>query len=488
MVFTINGYAEINEMPGLSHAVPSNPGSNDENHNIGNKLEGFLKKQLSAENALTQDPAANISFTFKNTPLADVVSALSRQANINIIMDKDVDTKITVTSVYTGTSVEEILKRITTSMDLVYRKNGDGYIITPWMESYIDVNKVYEFGGGPSGGGGSSGGVVTTGTAATPSVNNSSQNKYDGGTPVMTDFGGYMNSLLNIVRPMLSRHGVISYMPTGFLYVHDYPSKVKAIEELFSIDNSKRDEINLKITIVRIDYNKEHESGINWSKVFEGFKLGNGSQLEIGANFLASLSGQTDNVFNLGYKNPNSNLSVVLKALQKYGSTKLIHSWQTRAMTGSVLPFKLTQSAWYSTGDIIQVVNNQTITSPQIASTDVGLEILLNPIKYNNRYLVNTSVKMSSIVGQQSIGKLTLPNIENNLVTVPIKMAKGEQVIVSGFKIRSTDKNSAGIPLISRLPILEYLFGYKTSQDRTSEMAVIITIDQDDDQDSEVSL
>ena len=99
--------------------------------------------------------------------------------------------------------------------------------------------------------------------------------QYSASQVSISDFGGYMDAVINQVKPMLSKQGVVTYMPTGFLYVRDYPSRVKAIEEMFDADNSRREEVDLKITIIRIDYNKDYESGINWTKVFKGFQVGN---------------------------------------------------------------------------------------------------------------------------------------------------------------------------------------------------------------------
>jgi type II secretory pathway component GspD/PulD (secretin) len=167
--------------------------------------------------------------------------------------------------------------------------------------------------------------------------------------------------------------------------------------------------------------------------------------------------------------------------LESYGNVKIVHSWETRAMTGSVIPFDLTQLVWYSTGSTVQVINNQTITTPQISNTPVGLSLMLNPLKCDDRYLVNTSIKMSSVVSQQTIGDLVFPNIENNAVSVPIKMLPGEQIVVSGFKIKNTTKSSLGLPLLSQIPILEYLFGFKSTQNQTSEIVVVISLNKKSD-------
>lgn len=61
--------------------------------------------------------------------------------------------------------------------------------------------------------------------------------------------------------------GVITYMPSGFIYVRDYPSKIRSIEKMLRLDDEKRETVNLKITILRIDYKKNHETGVNWKAV-----------------------------------------------------------------------------------------------------------------------------------------------------------------------------------------------------------------------------
>jgi type II secretory pathway component GspD/PulD (secretin) len=267
-------------------------------------------------------------------------------------------------------------------------------------------------------------------------------------------------------------------MPTGFLYVRDYPSRVRSVEEMFDVDNNKREEVDLKITILRIDYKKEYESGINWSKAFQGYQVGSPSSATINSNFLSDLTSKTANVFTFSYANTLKNINITAQLLASYGNVKIVHSWETRALTGSVVPFDLTELIWYSQGSIIQVINNQTITTPQVSNTPVGLSIMLNPTKFGDKYLVNTSIRMSTVISQQTIGDLSFPNIENNAVSVPIKLLSGEQVAISGFKVRNVTKNTVGLPILSQLPILEYLFGYKTAQAQNSEIAVVISVNR----------
>lgn len=473
-----------------------------EDSDIGIQLDKFMnldreRKIGSVQGALAgigESPSL-INLNFKGVPIEDALTVLSKQAGMNITLDKDVNTRHTVSVVYSGGSAESALKNIIGGMDLTFKKTPDGFIITPWKESYISINKVYEYigaGGGigtqPTGGGLNNPAMQQSGFPGIPSapaLSSPGASQSSGTQQVnITDFGGYMSSVMSVIRSVLSREGVVTYMPSGFIYVKDYPSRIKAVEEIFNFDNTKREEVHIKINIIRLDYKKEYETGISWSKIFEGFKTGSPWRGNVEGNFLSTLK-DAPNVLTLGLKNINANLDGVLKALGKYGDVKMVHSWETKALAGSVLPFNLTQLVWYSTGSTVQVIGEQTITTPQITNTSVGLSLLLNPTKYDeSKYVLNTSVKMSSIVGYQSIKDLSFPNIEDNSVSVPIKMMPGERIVISGFKIKGSTKDTVGIPFLSDLPILGHLFGYKAGNNRTSEIAVIISLDNVKGEDS----
>ena len=466
-------------------AVPEAP--SDSSPELGKQLHKYLDKEN--KDALIGDGNADnlITLNFKEVPIADAITVLSKQAGINITLDRDIQNTLTVTSVYTGTSTEDAIRSITTGMDLVYKKTQGGFLLLPYAESYIDVNKVFQYLSNATQGSNASANnqqqqSSSTGGAAgsqMATIVGTAPGQYGTSSVALSDFGGYMDQVIAMIKPMLSKQGMVTYMPTGFIYVRDYPSRVKSVEDLFVMDNDKREEVDIKITILRIDYKKEYETGISWSKVFEGFKTGSPVQAAISGNFLSDLAGQTSNIATVTYNNALKNISGVAKLLSNYGDVKIVHTWETRALTGSVIPFDLTQLVWYSAGSVIQVINNQTITTPQVANTPVGLSLILNPTKFDDtKYLVNTSIKMSSVVSQQTLGDFQYPNIENNAVSVPIKLLSGEQVAISGFKIRSSTKNSVGVPLLSQIPILDYLFGYKASQNETTEIAVVISLNK----------
>jgi hypothetical protein len=416
-----------------------------------------------------------LSLDFRNVPLKDAIVSLCSQAKVNIILDKEVDPSLLVTAAYEGVSLEDALKTITYGLDLSYKKQGNIFIITPFEEKYIDVNKLLSESTTQSLSQTQDNSTATQQASqmsqSTTSTDTTSQETAYGG-----DFGGYIDNVISNLQKILSPRGVITYMPSGFIYVRDYPSYVRAVERMLKIDDEKREEITLKITLVRVDYKKEYATGVDWSVILGGAKDSLPVQIDVGTKFLGKLIGDSD-AASVKITNSKSNITSIIKAMSQYGDVDIVHTWETRAMSGTVLPFELTQDIWYSQGRVVQVIENQTITSDVINKESVGLKILLNPIlQQEGRYLVNTKIELSNIIGFQRVGDQEMPQTERNLLKIPIKMEKEDKVVISGFKIKNQDSQSGGIPLLARIPVLKHLFGFTKTTDRLSELSVIISI------------
>lgn len=419
-----------------------------------------------------------LSLDFRNVPLKDAIVSLCAQAKVNIILDKEVDPNLLVTAAYEGVSLKDAIKTITYGLDLTYKKQGSIFIITPFEEKYIDVNKLLSEESITSSTSASQPVSGTNNATTTQGIKSTSQttSTSPGDTTYGSDFGGYIDDLIINLQKILSPKGVITYMPSGFIYVKDYPSYVRAVERMLKIDDERREEINLKITLVRVDYKKEYATGVDWSVVLGGAKDKLPVQIDIGTKFLGNLIGDND-VASIKIANSKNNISSIIKAMSEYGDIDIVHTWETRAISGTILPFELTQDVWYSQGKVVQIVENQTITSDVISKESVGLKILLNPLlQQDGKYLVNTKIELSNIVGFQKIGEQEMPQTERNFLKIPIKMDKEDMVVISGFKIKNQNSQSSGIPVLAKVPVLKYLFGYTKTTDRLSELSVIISI------------
>lgn len=429
-----------------------------------------LKRAILSEAVEKNTDKKTVSLHFNGVALNDALLSLGRQAGANITIDREIDaSKVKVSAYYEGESFEEAIEAIISGLDYACRKAADGtYAVTPYEEAILNVHDVYvrhkeslsdtSLTNNRVSSMAVTGGYASSGVPAVSSGPSSTGDK-------MQD--REVSKTIESIRKMLSSKGVVAPMTTGFIYVRDIPSRVKMVREMLRTDSGKRKTITMKITLVRIDYKDEYETGLNWWALL---KQKNPS-ISLNTNFTQTMG--DNNVATLLVT--DEDFSGFIKMLGTYGDVHVVHSWESSAVSGAVLPFEMSQTVWYTTGSIVQVINNQTITTPQMASMEVGLKMTVNPIKMEKEYLVNTSVDLSNLLGFQVIEKIELPQVERNYVSIPIKMSVGEMVAISGFKIKSTDKKKVGIPLLGNLPVLSYLFGYNSAKDRTSELTVLIS-------------
>ena len=433
-----------------------------------------LTRAILSEAVVKSVGKRTVSLNFNGVPLSDALLSLGKQANVSIAIDREIDSsKVKVNSYYEGDSFEDAIETIIFGLDYGYRKTAEGaYVVTPYEEAILNVHDVYvrhkESLSDPS--------SLNNRSlaAANPSASGNSLNSVNpagssGSSHSLTvdrPEDREISKITESIKKILSPRGVVTPMTTGFIYVRDVPSRVKMIREMLKTDSLKRNTITMKITLVRIDYKDEHETGLNWWAILKT----RSPAITLNTNFTQTMA--NDNVATLVVT--DQDFSGFIKMLGTYGDVHVVHSWESRAVSGSVLPFEMSQTVWYTTGSIVQVVNNQTITTPQMASMEIGLKMTVNPMKMGKSYLVNTSVDLSNLLGFQVIEKIELPQVERNYVSIPIKMSVGETVAISGFKIKGTDKKRTGIPLLGNLPVLSYLFGYNSAKDRTSELTVLI--------------
>ncbi|MEM7828284.1 MAG: hypothetical protein QW561_02985, partial [Candidatus Aenigmatarchaeota archaeon] len=222
----------------------SDKGRNSDSDSSERKQEDILKTR--------------ISLNFREVPLKDAIVSICSQTGINVTLSKDIDQLTSISAYYEGLSIEDALKAITSGLDIAVRKEGNVYVITPFEERLFDVNKISIMQGGSmsqssvstapsaSPGPAQSGAQTAVSSPAAPSGGMPAPAQQPGTSAISgsgaTDDEG-INAIISAVRTLLSPRGVVSYLPTGFIYVKDSPSRIRTIESVLNMDNTKRREI-----------------------------------------------------------------------------------------------------------------------------------------------------------------------------------------------------------------------------------------------------
>jgi len=129
-------------------------------------------------------------------------------------------------------------------------------------------------------------------------------------------------------------------------------------------------------------------------------------------------------------------------------------------------------------GSQIPVVTNTVTTgvvSGAVQYKDTGVILKIKPF-INDSGLV--SMEMTQEVSNyhyQNIGGADYPVIDKREATTYMVVQDGQTVVVGGLIQENIGRTRAGIPFLSKIPVLGYLFGYTSDTFRRSEIILLLT-------------
>jgi general secretion pathway protein D len=137
------------------------------------------------------------------------------------------------------------------------------------------------------------------------------------------------------------------------------------------------------------------------------------------------------------------------------------------------------ETAQINVGDQISVDTGTTTgsggvtqTSRQYISTGVLLDVTPR-INAGGRVTLEINQEISAPA--PASGGSSNPNISTRKAKTVVNVASGETMVLAGLIQRTNGRSSAGVPLISKIPVLGGLFGTQSFNDRRTELVVLIT-------------
>ncbi len=179
------------------------------------------------------------------------------------------------------------------------------------------------------------------------------------------------------------------------------------------------------------------------------------------------------NGFNFGYSSGGTN--IILQALSQVSTTRVLASpnllvlnnGTARLEVGSQVPIE-TQSATSNLTNTAQTVNS-------IAYKDTGVILNITPrVNASGLVLLDMSEEVSAPITTTS-STLNSPTISQRRVTSSLAVSDGQTIGLAGLIQENRQNGTSGLPLLKDLPVLGFLFGYKTQATTRTELIVLIT-------------
>jgi general secretion pathway protein D len=127
----------------------------------------------------------------------------------------------------------------------------------------------------------------------------------------------------------------------------------------------------------------------------------------------------------------------------------------------------------YQTGAATAVVSS--LVNTQFQYQDVGVNIEMTPtIHFDHDVTLKIKIEVTSQSGSVTISGVTEPIISQRVVDQVIRLREGEASILGGIQDNQTLQTWTGIPGLSSIPILKYLFGSKDNTIKNDEIVFVV--------------
>ena len=273
-----------------------------------------------------------------------------------------------------------------------------------------------------------------------------------------------------------------------------WKQKQKEEQQKQNVEQGNLKQIVIEAKIVEVTTNFSRDLGIAWGAGYQGSVGGVG----YGVGFGSSASGAATLIPGGGIGLTSSNaavnfpsaavstptlglvlgtsqlvLNAKLSALEGSGNGKIVSSPKVTTMEN------VKATIWQ--GKKVPVVTPATSTSPAtVRYEDADLRLIVTPnitpkITPQEEDRISLDIDATNKDIDESLSVLGNPVINNSGVTSKVVVRDGDTIVVGGIYKTIETFSTAGIPGLSDIPVLGWLFKYETKRKETREILIFIT-------------
>src|SRR5437868_1012674 len=416
---------------------------------------GLEKRVQEAQGPVDLAPISNIPITLKLTEDTKVIyETVGKLAGINVLFDPDYTSR-RVKIELNGVTLEQALKIIALESKTFWRPVTPNTIFvasdTPAKRKDVEQSVIKTF--------------------------------YLANLSQPTELQDVVNALRQILE--ISR---IQPLPSqGALVVRGTPDQIALAEKLVGDLDKARSEVIVDVAVMQVSRDKARTLGINpptsatvalQNNINTTTPTTGGTTTTTGNTGSTSGSANQINLNRLGNLNA-TDFTVTINpatatALFNDSTTKIIQNPQIRAVDGQKASLKIGDRVPVATGSFqpgIGGVGINPLVNTQFQYLDVGVNIDITPRVHAAREVtLKISMDISNVTGQSNIGGISQPIIGQRKIEHEIRLKEGEVNLLGGMLEDSTTKSLSGIPGLSQIPILRYLFGQTNTEHRENEI------------------
>jgi general secretion pathway protein D len=289
------------------------------------------------------------------------------------------------------------------------------------------------------------------------------------------------------IRNLLTGIKIYGVPSQNAIVIRGTPDELMLAQMIINDLDKARAEVVVDIAILEVSKNWERTIGIQWPSSVGLALQPPTSSTSTTATTTTGTTGATDNgttpsLYDLAHLKATDFAvtigSATANLLLTDSNTKILNNPRLRATdsqkatltVGEKIPIA---TGSYQTGAATAVVSS--LVNTQFSYQDVGVKIEMTPnVHFDHDITLKIKIEVSSQSGSVTISGVTEPIIAQNIVDQVIRLREGEASILGGIKETQDQVSWTGIPGLSSIPILRYLFGSKDHTITDSDLVFLV--------------
>jgi general secretion pathway protein D len=299
-----------------------------------------------------------------------------------------------------------------------------------------------------------------------------------------------LNDVQTALRNVMPNAKVYGVQSQNAIVMRGTPDELLLAQQLIDNLDKARGEVVVDIAVLEVSKNWERSLGISWPSSIGVSLQPNCSATNSCSSTAAGGTGtgtgtSTTNptLFTLAHLNASDFAmtvgSATLNLLLTDSNTKILQSPRIRATDGQKQTMKIGSRIPIATGSFstpgLTAGAAVGFAQTQFQYQDVGVNIEMTPsVHYDHDVTLKIKIEVSAHSGDQIIEGVTEPIISQRVVDQTIRLREGEASILGGIQDKQEQNNWNGIPGLSAIPVIKYIFGSRDRQIQDDDIVFVV--------------
>jgi Flp pilus assembly secretin CpaC len=296
--------------------------------------------------------------------------------------------------------------------------------------------------------------------------------------------GGQANQIDNRIRSNLARAAAVSAADgrvLSFLRVVELP-QVRVDVEIYELDRSRLDQLDVSLEAVASDFGQGALSGLDTP--LEASPLV-GSVSPADAQGVLSL---IDGAGSAGFQLADSRaaVSATLRALTSNGYARSLARPSLTVLSGELAQFQVGGEVPIPTAFATQVGDGAQGVFNGVDFRAFGVRLVARPlVEPDGRItldlvpeVVRPDTELTTAIRDATGTSPATVGFESRALRTTARVNRGGALIIGGLLQRSEQGSASGVPGLSRLPLIGWMFGRDSQQSAMSELVIVVAPSQ----------